>query len=119
MYGFYMMSRQLFKKPISIYVLTELLDKISKDETKDVTKDVYIIDTITYKKMIYKELLTPFLKELEEYYYNSKKKYISREMTYSRFLTIVRQICAHNKVLYTKKILYIKNSYEIVYSIFP
>lgn len=110
-----MMSRQLFKKPISICVLTELLDKISKDETND----DYIIDTITYKKMIYKELLDPFLKELEEYYYNSKKKYISREMTYTRFLTIVRQICAYNKVLYTKKIVYLKNSYEIVYSIFP
>ena len=79
----------------------------------------YYIDNILYKKLIYNNFLTPFLEEVKSYYFPCKKYYAERDMNYSKFLTIVRQICNHNNVLYTKKILYVKNTYEIVYNIYP
>ena len=95
-------------------------DKLGNDDNDITNIDTdYYINNILYKKLIYNNFLTPFLEEVKTYYFPGKRYYAERDMNYSKFLTIVRQICNHNNILYTKKILYLKNTYEIVYNIYP
>ena len=51
-------------------------------------------------------------------YYTSKKFYLTREMTYSYFLTIIRQLCKVCNILFTYKIKYISSKYMIEYYIY-
>lgn len=131
------MGTQLFVKPISMNIIYSLLNKISppidkdidigkdsKDDSKDSKDDIlvqpeYFINNIIYKKILYNNLLAQFLEELKPYYYNSKKYYVSRIINYPQFITIIRQICNYNNIQYIKKIIYVKNNYEITYYINP
>ena len=72
----------------------------------------------SYKKSIFNDKLKNFLEKIESYYHNSKKYYVTRKLNYSKFITIIRQICKHNNILYTSKIKYDKSNYDIIYYIY-
>jgi hypothetical protein len=107
------MSSQIFKKQIPSVLLFELLDKIS---TK--TEKRYIFNRNSYKKGLLDNTIIDFLEACKEYYYSSKQKYLEKKLTYNSFVTVLRQICNHNKITYTNQIKYCKSEYDIEYYIY-
>lgn len=107
------MKNQIFKSLIPMELLWDFFKKNSEehDECFFFTKEIY-------KKAIFHETIAPFISQIEPYYHDSKKHYITRKMDYMKFITIIRQICNVNDITYTKQMSYDKSSYEIVYYIY-
>ena len=78
----------------------------------------YIITSTTYKQAEYKQLIQPYIDNLQSYYHKSKKHYIESANTYKRFITILRQICRFFHIYYKSEIKYIGTSYFINYYIY-
>ena len=130
------MKTQIFKKHVPFELLQTLFNNVtqlkannSNINTLDISNNSpidisnnsnfhYKINKIVFKKLHYNNLLKQFLKSIEEFYYDSKKFYVTREIDYTKFLTLIRQICKINNIKYDKKILYLKNYYDIVYYIY-
>ena len=105
---------QNFKKIYNINKFVNILLKYCTTEKKS----EYIFSPITYKKLMYNNLLEPFLLELQEYYHKSKQFYIKRAVSYKNTLTIIRQILNSLYIPYTSKIIYNKSKYTINYIIY-
>ena len=107
------MTSQIFKSAVPNNKLFDFLEAISvKGEKK------YIFNKNAYKKAVMDNKLQEFVNACKPYYYASKQKYLERKMTYPTFVTILRQICNFNKVVYTSQIKYYKSDYDIEYHIF-
>ena len=113
---------QIFSKEIPVNLLYKLLDNVTeleKQEDKSGNNlEYYKINKIIFKKLEFHNLLTEFINNIKEYYYENKKFYLQREINYNNFLTIVRQICNLNNVFVAKKILYQRDTYTIEYYIY-
>ena len=107
------MSKQIFKDNVPKTPLFDLLNKIC---TK--TDKYYLLNNIAFKKGEYDNSIIDFCKSIQPYYHKSKEHYVTRKMTYSKFTTIVRQICKNNHILFTSKIKYDKSRYDILYFIY-
>jgi hypothetical protein len=107
-----MVKSQLFKSPFPKVILYDFLDKIALKTDK-----YYLINTISYKKALFKELINPFIEQCRPYYHNSKQKYLNKVTTYKSFITIIRQICNYQMITYTSQIKYDKSEYDILYYI--
>jgi hypothetical protein len=108
------MTSQIFKTPIPNDIFINFLQDIA---IKNNNNNKYIINTICYKKGMYNGIIEKFIELCKPYYYLSKRKYLERKLTYSSFITIIRQICNYNKITYTSQIKYDKSNYEIIYYI--
>jgi hypothetical protein len=106
------MSIQIFKNKIPNNYLFDLLEKICVK-----TKEVYIINNISFKKGMYNNLITDFFELIRKYYHISKRKYLDKTLTYNSFITVVRQICKFNQLTYKNEIKYDRSTYEIIYYI--
>jgi hypothetical protein len=107
------MKNQIFKTLVPPEVLWDFLK-----ENTEKSDDYLIFNKSLYKKAVFRNTLTPFLKQIEPYYHASKKQYIMRKMDYTKFITIIRQICNTIGIEYTKTMEYNKSTYEIVYAFF-
>jgi hypothetical protein len=107
------MSSQIFKNNIPNEMFFELLDSICVKYEK-----FYILNNDSFKKGIFKNSIHHFLEKCTPYYHLSKRKYIYKKITYNSFITVIRQICNCNKILYTSQIKYDKSSYNIIYYIY-
>jgi len=107
------MSLQIFKEKIPSDILFGLLEELCVKNEK-----YYIFNNISYKKGVFTEKINDFLNACKSYYFTSKQKYLDRKMTYNNFMTVVRQICNSNNIVYTSKIKYNKSLYEIEYYIY-
>jgi len=106
-------SSQIFKSNIPIDMLIELLDKISVKYDNH-----YVLNNNSYKKGIFNGDIQSFIEKCKPYYYISKRKYLTCELNYNHFITIIRQICKHLNIRYTNKIKYERSTYDIVYNIY-
>lgn len=106
------MTSQIFKSKPDISYLKNLLENISEQDN-----DKYIINNASFKKGVMFNYIEEFCELIKENYYDSKKFYIERKMTYKYFLTIIRQICKINDINYQTETKYNKSTYEIVYFI--
>ena len=59
-----------------------------------------------------------FIENCKTYYHKSKLKYLERKLVYKSFITIIRQICNANNIIYTSQIKYDKSTYDIIYYIY-
>jgi len=107
------MSYQLFKEKYPNELLFGLLDSIC---TKN--QNYYIFDNSSFKKGIFNNLIQEFIESLKPYYHKSKLLYLERKYTYNNFITILRQLCNFNTIIYTSQIKYDKSKYEIVYHVY-
>ena len=110
------MSDQLFKTHVSNEWFYNFLAQICDEETINNSK-YFIVSRVTYKKLKFKNELIPFCEKMETHYHNSKSKYVKDVNTYNKFITIIRQICTVNDIVYINKPIYIKSVYEPVYYI--
>lgn len=104
---------QIFKDHIPKSILIDFLEKICEKTTK-----YYIFDLITYRKAIHRDLIVPFFKDCEPYYYNSKLKYLRGNVSFKSFATVMRQICNYHKIPYITKIKHVHSQNEINYFIY-
>ena len=104
---------QIFKADIPNDIIYEFIKKYGEEGTNN-----YIISKNSYKKANMNSDIDDFYKKLKEYYYTSKLFYIERKKSYKNFVTIIRQICKHNKIPFSSKIYYANSNYEIKYFIY-
>jgi hypothetical protein len=107
------MSSQIFKNKIPNELLFSLLENICLKTDK-----YYIFNNDSFKKGIYKGLFDDFIETCRPYYFTSKYKYLNKNITVKSFVTIMRQICKSNSIVYTSQIKYEKSSYDIFYYVY-
>tara|TARA_B110000003_G_C16637598_1_gene528959 strand:- start:531 stop:860 length:330 start_codon:yes stop_codon:yes gene_type:complete len=108
------MSNQIFKSDFSNDILFDLLDEIHYQKTNK----CYIVNSSSFKRALHKDLVKDFCNSLTEHYHVSKKFYIERELNYTKFMTVIRQICNKNHISFSTQIKYDKSSYDIHYFIY-
>jgi len=107
------MVSQIFKNNIPTNLLVTLLDDISIKTT-----NYYVLNLNSYKKGVFNDTIIIFINECKPFYHLSKLKYLDKKLTYNSFITIIRQICNFNNIIYTSQIKYDKSTYDIVYYIY-
>jgi hypothetical protein len=107
------MSSQIFKQPIPKDFLYQLLEKICLKTSK-----YYVVDMNAFRKMLFNKLHEQFCSDILSYYHLGKQFYVSREMTYNSFTTIIRQICKYHAIMFTSQIKYNESKYNINYHIY-
>lgn len=107
------MSTQIFKNEIPSNIFFELLNKICIK-----TEKYYLFNNNSFKKGIFNGEIQKFIDFCVPYYHISKRKYLERKLTHNSFVTIIRQICNFNKIIYTYQTKYDKSTYDIVYYIY-
>ena len=108
------MSHQIFKDDIPNSILYSLLNAICTTKNEK----YFLVDKIAFKKAQFNKELQPFLESLDKYYHESKKFYITRKLNYTKFITIIRQICKKNEIPFSNTIKYDKSTYNIIYYIY-
>ncbi len=107
------MTSQIFKTSPPKEILFDFLDSICEQN-----QNKYVFSKANFKKAQLQERIEPFCTNLQPYYYKSKIFYITRDMTYKNFITLIRQICKYHHIAFTSVMKYNKSKYEIEYSIF-
>tara|TARA_B100000787_G_scaffold167347_1_gene153952 strand:+ start:6808 stop:7185 length:378 start_codon:yes stop_codon:yes gene_type:complete len=102
----------IIKNDMSINVLFDFLDIFSP-----IVNNNYVFNKEIYKKYIYNDKIDGFCKLLKKYYKRSKFPYLEREMSFIKFVTILRQLCNHLNIEYKTNTKYDKNTYNIIYYI--
>jgi hypothetical protein len=101
----------------------DTVDTVDTGDTVDTKKvkkcKCLVFNKNAYKRGIFNDSIPQFLEFCKDYYNHSKKKYLERKLSYTSFVTVLRQICNLHKITYTSKIHYEKSMYEIVYYIYP
>lgn len=106
----------MFNTPICNFILMKLFQETC---IKSEIDNSYIFNNESYKKGIFNKTIPSFIEICKVHYVQSKQHYIERKMSYNYFITILRQICKHNNIKYTSKIIYDKSDYNITYYFYP
>ena len=106
------MKTNYFKKHVPSNILLSLLSEICV-----VNNNSYVIDMSSYHNGIHKGLIQNFMEECKKYYKDSKQIYVTKNITYKSFLTVVRHICKINSIIYSHHIQYCHSIYQVVYNI--
>jgi hypothetical protein len=107
------MKNQIFKTIIHPDILWEFLKNNGEEYT-----DYYVLSKNLYKKALFRDTIVQFTQLLNNYYYDSKKYYITRKMDYIKFITVIRQICNSINIKYNTQLVYNNSTYEIDYHIY-
>ena len=107
------MSLQIFKK---IYPKENLITFIKNFAFYN--DKYYLINKSYYKRAIFLNIINDFLQDVKPYYHLSKTKYINNVDNYSKFMTVIRQLCKINNINFISKIIYVKSTYDINYFIY-
>ena len=87
---------QIFRKEPPFAILNDMLQRFADKE-----REKYIVDYVTFKRILFHNFHYKWLLELREYYYKNKCFYVTRKFTFSSFVNIVRQLCKIFNVNYT------------------
>ena len=105
---------QIFKKNIEASFFVDFIKKYAIDKGNN----EYTFNHISYKKANYKNDVQNIITYLLNYYHTSKQFYLTRNMNYKNFVTVIRQICNFLCIPYTSKIIYSNSKYNINYMIY-
>lgn len=111
-----MTKNLIFKTSIHNSILIKLFQETC---IKSEIDNSYIFNNDSYKKGVFNQTISHFIETCKLHYTPSKQHYLERKMSYNYFITILRQICKHNKIKYTSKIIYDKSDYNITYYFYP
>lgn len=107
---------QLFKEYPPIDILIDLLKTLNQNKLQ--TDKIISINQYSFKKALAHGILFTFLNKLKCYYYKSKQFFITREINYKRFITILRQLSNVHGIIYNSDMQYQKSSYDICYTFY-
>ena len=102
------MKNQILKEKVDF--LNEFIISIGTIEPTCI-----MVNETNYNKANYNGRIKPFILKLEPFYHKSKSFYITRDITYTGFITILRQICNKNEIKYDSKIKYTKSTHYLEY----
>ena len=105
--------KQIFKQEPEYDIIKYYIQLFS-----DKYLNYYLINEHTFTRSKLDGSLTTFIDYLLPLYYKSKKFYLTRDITYQYFITIIRQVCKVCNILFTYKIKYISSKYMIEYYIY-
>lgn len=108
-------KKYLFRMPIQIQPLLAVLSAVAPriDSGK-----WFHFNVTAYRKMIYQQIHLPFIESIRDYYFPAKwRKYGDKELTYSSFTTILRQMCNEVGLAFYTKIVYDHSVCNTVYFI--
>lgn len=108
-----MKESQNIKNTLDRDVVIELL----RDMCIESEENILLFNKTAYKRLRLFNKITPILKKLKPYYYESKMFYLTRKMNYKTFSTIVRQLCKYANLKLLSNIRYLYSSYIIEYTI--
>ena len=106
------MSNQIFKKNIEKDIVISFLKEFAEENEK-----FYIFSKTSYRQAEYHNAVEPLCQKIKEYYHLSKQYYLNRKLNFSKFVTILRQLCKSAGISYTSRIVYVNSSYNIIYYI--
>ena len=106
------MTSQIFKQIVPYEHLAEFLKLNCMKEG-----NFYVFSKVHFRRALYHERIQPFCEYLTPYYHKSKQYYVTRQMDYRKFTTILRQLCKLHNIPYTSRITYNKSTYDILYYI--
>lgn len=109
------MSSQIFKKTYPKESFINFIEKFAYNNNNN----YYLINKSYYKRAIFLDIIKDFIHDIKDYYHVSKRKYIDNIDNYSKFITIIRQLCKINNINFASKIIYSKSTYDITYYIYP
>ena len=75
----------------------------------------YIFDNISFRKGEYNKSIKLFIEHCKLCYKPKYHFYLERKLTAKSFLTIMRQICNNNNIIFTNEIKYSNSTYETIY----
>ena len=96
---------QVIKLGLPLQYLEELVAPFTQHNKVFFTHNEYKLITIN-------DTCSEFLQRIVAYYYKSKQWYCTRDMTYLRFLTILRQLCRYFNIATWSKVVYVNGVYE-------
>ena len=103
-------KNQTLKSPIDFF--SDFLEKFGTSE-----KGTVLVNINHYKRGIYNGSIQEFFERMYPFYYDSKKHYVDfNKVTYSKFITVLRQISHKNQVAYEYKIKYNHSKHYIEYT---
>ena len=79
---------QVFQKEPPFDILNNMLQRFADKE-----RDKYIVDYVTYKRIVFHDYHYKWLFDLRGYYYKSKAFYVTRPFSFTSFVNVVRQLC--------------------------
>jgi hypothetical protein len=102
----------IFKSQVDIGIVYDLLDQIATKLDK-----WYVIDATCFRLLKFHSdtLYANFVERLMPHYHLSKQFYLTRELTYNSFTTIIRQICNINGVVFERKNRYNQSMFSTDY----
>lgn len=101
---------QTFKEIVPCELVKDLIEKLGSRISNKI-----VINLDSFKKGMYKNTISEFLELCKPYYHSSKQHFLTRKQTYNTFITVLRQICNHNNIVYTSQIKYNNSTYNINY----
>tara|TARA_Y100001970_G_C14171553_1_gene824473 strand:- start:444 stop:797 length:354 start_codon:yes stop_codon:yes gene_type:complete len=108
------MRSQIFHTAPPKEVLIEFIHKYGEQQTQP---NEHVFSNSAFKKAKYQDEITKFIDSVKNFYYNSKRKYVDRKMTFKHFSNVLRQICRFYKITFYSKIKYRKSKHETDYYI--
>ena len=99
-----------FTTPIDNNIIVELLKKNCVR-----VNNYYVFNIISFKKGEYNESIKLFIDHCRLCYKPKYQHYLNRKLTAKSFLTIMRQICNQNNIVFTNEIKYSNSTYETIY----
>ena len=108
------MRGQVFHKPVPQYLLWQFLQTIQAYDYGS----YLVVCNDQFKRAKLQNVLNPFLVQMQDYYLPSKRHFIDKTMSFYKLMTILRQICNANGIVYERKMKYVKSSYEILYHLY-
>ena len=99
--------------PVAMY-LEFLVTNCNFDERNNL-----LLDRNCFKRSKVNGTLFPFLSTLLPYYHSSTQHYLTRTITFTRFLTIIRQLLKQSKIKYDTFVVHTSSTKEITILISP
>lgn len=113
-FGVTMSQSQIFKSCVPLELLLDLLERVCiRHHNK-----YYLFNLEAFKKGMFNTTITDFLEACKPHYHLSKQYFVTRKQTYNTFITVLRQICNQNNIVYTSRIKYDNATYNINYFIY-
>ncbi len=73
------------------------------------------VDEVSFRRGMYRNLIAPYWTQCRAHYHISKRHYLDRALTFSSFITVVRQLCNFLEIPYTYDVAYHQSKHHMVY----
>lgn len=106
------MSSQIFKSNIERELVISFLEDYAEQNDR-----FFIFSKTSFRQAEFHNAIEPLCEKIKAYYHTSKQYYLNRKLNFSKFITILRQLCKSSGISYTSRIVYVNSSYNIIYYI--